>query len=78
MEEYLEIITEPYTTPISYRGKYYYRSGSTLQELKGPDLEKLLLKKMGKKWDGVAAYGFTTVDLSLLAFEIFRKKAKRA
>ena len=77
-KEYLEIITEPYTTPISYRGKYYYRSGSTLQELKGPSLEKLLLKKMGKKWDGVTAYGFKTEDLSLLAFEIFRKKAKRS
>ena len=77
-KEYLEIITEPYTTPISYRGKYYYRSGSTLQELKGPALEKLLLKKMGKKWDGVTAYGFKTEDLSLLAFEIFRKKAKRS
>jgi len=75
-KEYLEIITEPYTTPISYRGKYYYRSGSTLQELKGPALEKLLLKKMGKKWDGVPAYGFGNEDLSLLAFEIFRKNKK--
>jgi ATP-dependent DNA helicase RecG len=77
-KEYLELITEPYTTPISYRGKYYYRSGSTLQELKGPALEKMLLKKMGKKWDGVEAYGFEMNDLSSFAFEIFRKKAKRS
>jgi ATP-dependent DNA helicase RecG len=33
--EYLEVVTPPYPSPISYRGHYYQRSGSTLQELKG-------------------------------------------
>ena len=32
---YLEIITQPYAVPISLRGRYYYRSGSTKQELIG-------------------------------------------
>lgn len=32
--DYLEIVVEPYPFPISLRGRYYYRSGSTLQELK--------------------------------------------
>ena len=77
-KKYIEIIVEPYNTPISYRGKFYYRSGSTLQELKGPALEKMFLKKMGKKWDGITAYGFTLADLSEEAFSIFRKRAKRA
>ena len=31
--EYLEIVVEPYPYPISYRGQYHYRSGSTKQEL---------------------------------------------
>ena len=30
---YIEVVTEPSNIPINYRGKYYYRSGSTLQEL---------------------------------------------
>ena len=34
-KEYLEIITESYPYPISYRGHYYQRSGATNQELKG-------------------------------------------
>ena len=77
-KDYLEIIVEPYSTPISYKGRYYFRSGSTLQELKGPALEKLILKKMGKRWDTVTAHNFTFEDLSPRAFEIFRKKARKS
>ena len=62
-KHFIEIDIEPYTTPISYKGHYYYRSGSTIQDLKGPALEKLLLKKMGNKWDGVIAHGFSVDDL---------------
>ena len=32
---FIEIITIPYSVPISLRGRYYYRSGSTKQELTG-------------------------------------------
>ena len=77
-KHFIEITIEPYSTPISYRGHYYYRTGSTIQDLKGPALEKLLLKKMGKKWDGVAAPDFSLNDLSPNAFEIFRKKARKS
>jgi ATP-dependent DNA helicase RecG len=41
----LEIRVEPYPSPISHKSAYCYRSGSTLQELKGPALERFLLKK---------------------------------
>ncbi len=37
----LEIAVDSYPHPISYRGHYFVRSGSTLQELKGPALESL-------------------------------------
>ena len=50
---YIEIQTEPYPSPISYKGRYYYRSGSTKQELKGAALEQFLLRKRGRSWDGV-------------------------
>ena len=33
--EYIEIIVDSYPFPVNYRGKYYYRSGSTMQEIKG-------------------------------------------
>ena len=29
------IIVDSYPFPVNYRGKYYYRSGSTMQEIKG-------------------------------------------
>jgi len=41
--EYLEIVVEPYPYPVSYKGQYHYRSGSTKQELKGAALDKFLL-----------------------------------
>ena len=41
---YIEIIVPRYDVPISLRGKYYIRSGSTLQELKGPSLNEFILK----------------------------------
>lgn len=77
-KNYIEIIVDSYNTPISYRGHIYYRSGSTLQDLHGPALEKMLLKKMGKHWDSIIANNFNLNDLSQAAFEIFRKKALKA
>ena len=50
---YLEIVVEPCNVPISYRGQYHYRSGSTKQELKGVALQQFILKKMGMQWDDV-------------------------
>ena len=50
---FIEITTKPYTVPISIRGRYYYRSGSTKQELTGPSLNEFLLKKPGRTWDEV-------------------------
>ena len=49
--EYLEIIVSPSTLPIAYRGVYYYRSGSTKQELRGVALQDFLFRKMGISWD---------------------------
>jgi ATP-dependent DNA helicase RecG len=49
----VEIAVEPYPYPISYKGEYHYRSGSTKQELKGAALDRFLLRKQGRHWDGV-------------------------
>lgn len=75
---FIEIKVEPYSTPISYHGHFYYRSGSTIQDMNGPALEKFLLGKSGKKWDSIIAPDFSFKDLSHDAFGIFRNKALRS
>lgn len=77
-DDYLEIVVESYPFPISLRGKYYYRSGSTLQELKGTALAKFLLQRQGKKWDGMPAPNVTADDLKNDTFDFFRKKAAKS
>ena len=52
--DYIEIIVTPSNIPISYKGVYHYRSGSTKQELKGAALQDFLLRKLGKTWDDVS------------------------
>ena len=51
--EYLQIVVEKYPSLISFRGKYYYRSGSTMHEITGKELERKLLKTQGRTWDEV-------------------------
>ena len=77
-KEFLEIAVDPYPYPVSYRGEYHYRSGSTKQELKGAALDRFLLKKLGRHWDGVPVPHFTVADLSQQALAAFRKKAAKS
>jgi len=51
--EIIRIVIIPSTVPISYDGKFYRRSGSTVQELGGKDLADFLLRKTGLAWDDV-------------------------
>ncbi len=71
---FLEIDVESYPYPVSYKGQYHYRTGSSKQELKGAALDKFLLSKQGKKWDGVPVPNVGLNDLSDNAIEIFKKK----
>jgi len=77
-EEYLEIIVEAHPYPVNYKGQYHYRSGSTKQELKGNALDKFLLQKKGKRWDGVPVPKVTVENLKTETFDLFRKKAVKA
>lgn len=76
--DYLEIVVEPYPYPVSYKGQYHYRSGSTKKELKGQALDKFLLQKQGKRWDGVPVPNIGVEDLKNETFELFRKKAAKS
>ena len=77
-KEFLEILVEPYPYPVSYKGQYHYRSGSTKQELKGAALDKFLLQKQGKRWDAVPMPKVTVVDFKNDSFNLFRKNAARS
>jgi len=77
-KEYLEINVEPYPSPISYKGRYYYRSGSTLQELKGIALEKFLLKKQGQRWDNVLVFNASVSDLNQHTIDFFKNRALKS
>ena len=74
-KEYLEIIVESYPYPISYRGHYYQRSGATNQELKGAALDRFMLRKQGRTWDGVPIPYLKAKDLDETTFDLFRKYA---
>lgn len=72
--DYIEIIVSPSNIPISYKGVYHYRSGSTKQELKGAALQDFLLRKLGKSWDDVSLEEATLEDIDREAIEYFLNK----
>ena len=74
-KEYLEIVVDAYPNPVSYRGEYHFRSGSTKQELKGAALDKFLLRKYGKHWDGVPFPHVKVNQLDRKALSHFRANA---
>ncbi len=76
--DYLEIIVEEYPYPVNYKGQYHYRSGSTKQELKGAALDKFMLRKKGKKWDGVPILNVSVSDLDNDTLDFFRKRALKS
>ncbi|RAV28520.1 ATP-binding protein [Sinomicrobium soli] len=75
-KHFIEIITLPYSVPISLRGRYYYRSGSTKQELTGASLNEFLLKKSGKTWDDVIEPRATFDDIDEKAVATFVQEAE--
>ena len=77
-KHFIEIITPPYSVPISVRGRYYYRSGSTKQELTGATLNEFLLKKSGKTWDDVIEQRATFDDIDEKAVKTFLAASENA
>ena len=77
-KNYIEIEVTPSNVPISYKGKYYYRSGSTMQELNGVALQQFILKKMGRSWDDMVHERATVDDLDREAIDFFLRKGIQA
>ncbi len=75
---FIAIAVPPYSVPISFRGRYYYRSGSIRKELTGNSLNEFLLKKSGKTWDDVLEPGAKIADIDKKSVDQFLKSAKKA
>ena len=76
--DYIEIVVEPQPNPVSCKGEYHYRSGSTKQELRGAALDKFILEKYGKKWDSVAIPRVSIDDLKQETFELYKNRGVEA
>lgn len=76
--DYISIIIERYPFAISCDGKYYKRSGSTLRELQGFELQSFLLERAGKTWDSVPIPEVSVDDLDKSALAAFRSKAVKS
>ena len=77
-QDLIEIQVDPYPYPVSYKGEYHIRTGSTKQELKGAALDMFLLRKQGRHWDGVPMPEVTVRSLSKTAIEGFRARARQS
>ena len=73
-KDYIRVTVTPSNTPISYHGKLYYRSGSTLQELNGTATQNFLLRKMGATWDSQIVERSSLNDIDTTAIEYFLRK----
>lgn len=62
-KKYISIKVNPYSVPVSLRGRFYYRSGSTKMELSGVELNEFLIKKAGKTWDDMVEENATVKDI---------------
>ncbi|MCM1189983.1 MAG: winged helix-turn-helix transcriptional regulator [Muribaculaceae bacterium] len=72
---YIEIVVPPYPVAISYKGLYYYRSGSTMQTLSGLELESFILRKRGATWDNMPLPSFTADDIDDGLVDRFKQMA---
>ena len=73
--KYLEIIVSSSSVPVSYKGTFHYRTGSTKQELKGNALHQFLMKRLGRTWDDLPCENADLQDIDPEAIFYFFKKA---
>ncbi len=73
--EYLSVYIKQSRQPITCNGKYYLRSGSTLQEIGGNSLQQFLLDKLGYEWDAFPCEHATIEDIDATAIDYFVRSA---
>jgi ATP-dependent DNA helicase RecG len=72
---YIEIDVAVSTAPVSFRGLYYVRSGSTVQELKGAELRQFILHKDNLTWDKISEPEANPDDLDETSLGRFTQRA---
>ncbi|MCC8115336.1 MAG: putative DNA binding domain-containing protein [Bacteroidales bacterium] len=77
-KEYIEIVVEPSPIPISFRGAYHYRAGSTKQVLNGAALQQFLMRKMGRTWDDIERLPYNEDVIDRGAIDYFLRKGIQA
>jgi len=75
-KKFIVIKVNPYSVSVSFRSRYYYRSGSTIMELTGVELNEFLLKKAGKTWDDVVEESATINDIDEASVRKFIEDSK--
>ncbi|MCH8547103.1 MAG: putative DNA binding domain-containing protein [Cryomorphaceae bacterium] len=73
---YIEIIVPRFDIPISVRGKFYVRTGSTLQEITGLALNEFILKRTGKTWDNIPEQRASLDDIDESSIKEFLNDAR--
>jgi len=76
--DYIEIVVAPSAYPISYRGEFHYRTGSTKQQLTGLALAQFIMNKSGVRWEDTFVDGVTLDDIDEESVKIFRREAKKS
>ena len=74
-KEIIIIEVEHSYVPISYHGRFYVRSGSTIQELKGKDLTRFLISNSGKHWEEYTEGNASIEDINNETIEKFKQIA---
>ncbi|MEA1946524.1 MAG: ATP-binding protein [Thermodesulfobacteriota bacterium] len=72
-KDIIKITVTPCSVPISYNGKYYLRSGSTVQVLQGKELADFLMKKSGSTWDDIVEERADFNEINNDSIEKFKK-----
>ena len=74
-KQYIQMTVSRSNSALSYHGKFYTRSGSTTQELKGGALQRLLLKANNLSWDEVPVSDANLDDIDPVVVRKFIKQA---
>jgi len=72
-DEYIEIEIPKSSVPISCRGKYYKRSGSTKRELTGNELNRFIQSFSDTDWEAFIVDNAKFDELDLNTINLFRK-----
>ncbi|MGM0377810.1 MAG: AlbA family DNA-binding domain-containing protein, partial [Bacteroidota bacterium] len=69
----IEIFVKPVSVPVSFNGRYYLRSGNTVQELQGSELSDFILRKSGVTWDDTIEEDLDLNSLDKPTIEDFKR-----